>query len=166
MIERNARRGAGNQPKGDRAHRGLRRRPDRIALWALLLAVGVMVIAAASAQAGSGGLGAGGGGGVGPGAGGSTGALTSGRYSEIWTNYSGADRRWAHSTSHCESGNDPTAVGGGGAYRGAFQFTRPAWKNAPKSPGGDPITYSWRTQAVVAVALKHQLGTKPWPVCG
>ena len=23
-----------------------------------------------------------------------------------------------------------------------------------------------RTQAVVAVALKHQLGTKPWPVCG
>jgi hypothetical protein len=84
----------------------------------------------------------------------------------IWQSYSTADHRWAHKTSYCESGENPRAVALGGSYRGAFMFTRPAWKGAPKSPGGDPIKYSWRTQAVVAVALKHQLGTKPWPVCG
>ena len=51
-------------------------------------------------------------------------------------------------------------------YHGAFQFTLPTWHRAPKSPGGDPIDYTWRTQAVVAVLLKHHVGTTPWPKCG
>ena len=83
-----------------------------------------------------------------------------------WGKVSRSDKRWARSTAQCESGGDPKAIGGGGAYRGAFQFLLTSWKYAPKSPGGDPIAYSYRTQAVVAVALKKQLGTKPWPVCG
>jgi Transglycosylase-like domain len=88
------------------------------------------------------------------------------RYERLWDRIPFAERRWAHQTAECESGRDPNAIGGGGMYRGAFQFLRSSWKHAPRSPGGDPIDYSYRTQAVVAVALKRQLGTKPWPVCG
>jgi hypothetical protein len=88
------------------------------------------------------------------------------RYRRIWRSFSDRDRRWARRTGECESGNDPNAIGGGGRYRGAFQFLRRTWRNAPRSPGGDPIRYGWRTQAVVAVSLKHKVGTSPWPVCG
>ena len=38
-------------------------------------------------------------------------------------------------------------------FLGAFMFTPDAWETSPKSPGGNPIDYSYRTQAVVAVAL-------------
>ena len=55
---------------------------------------------------------------------------------------------------------------GGGRYRGAFQFMRSTWKNSPRSPGGDPIAYPYRTQAVVAVLLKRRDGAGHWPVCG
>ena len=89
------------------------------------------------------------------------------RFTEIWnTQIRPAEKRWAHQTSDCESGSDPNAIGGGGAYRGAFQFMRSTWKAAPKSPGGDPIAYPYRTQAVVAVLLKHRDGAQHWPVCG
>lgn len=88
------------------------------------------------------------------------------KYERIWNRFSRADRRWAHSTSECESGGDPDAIGSGGLYRGAFQFTRSTWTASPKSPGGDPIRYPYRTQAVVAVLLKHRDGAQHWPVCG
>ncbi len=88
------------------------------------------------------------------------------KYARIWSKVPTRDRRWAKSTSRCESGGNPHAIGGGGAYRGAFQFTKSTWRTSPKSPGGDPISYRFKTQAVVAVALKHREGTKPWPVCG
>ena len=54
----------------------------------------------------------------------------------------------------------------GGLYRGAFQFTRSTWGASPKSPGGDPIAYPYKTQAVVAILLMHRDGTQHWPVCG
>ena len=63
----------------------------------------------------------------------------------------------------CESGKDPKAIGGNGMYRGAFQFMKSTWRVSPKSPGGDPIAYTYKTQAVVAVALKHRDGTRPGP---
>ena len=129
-----------------------------MALWAFALAIVAMLAAAASAQAGSGGVGSGGGGGTTVG--------TGSRYAKAWDGFSTNQKRWAHKTSECESGGDPRAIGGGGRYRGAFQFTIPTWKNAPKSPGADPIRYAWKTQAVVAVLLKHAAGTSPWPVCG
>src|SRR5204863_4356289 len=115
---------------------------------AFSLAGGALSAGAATAQAGSGGLSAGGGTSRG------SGTVNDARSSRIWDGFSSQDRQWAHRTSECESGGDPHAIGGGGAYRGAFQFTRPSWRDAPKSPGGDPIHYAWRTQAVVAVALK------------
>ena len=89
-----------------------------------------------------------------------------GKYTRLWEQVSVRDRRWARETAECESGRDPDALGSGGRYRGAFQFMRSTWKTAPKSPGGDPIAYSYRTQAVVAVALKHRDGAGHWPVCG
>ena len=76
------------------------------------------------------------------------------------------NKRWAKRVARCESGGDPNAIGGGGTYRGAFQFMRSTWESAPRSPGGDPIRYSYRTQAVVAVALKNRDGADHWPVCG
>jgi hypothetical protein len=88
------------------------------------------------------------------------------KYERIWDHFSAADKRWAHSTSECESGGDPDAIGSGGLYRGAFQFTRSTWTASPKSPGGDPIAYPYRTQAVVAVLLKQRDGAQHWPVCG
>ena len=32
--------------------------------------------------------------------------------------------------------------------------------------GGDPIAFPYKTQAVVAVALKNRDGAQHWPVCG
>jgi hypothetical protein len=88
------------------------------------------------------------------------------RYERLWDRVTPRERRWAHQTAECESGADPDAIGGGGLYRGAFQFMLSTWKHAPKSPGGDPIRYSYRTQAVVAVALMREDGTGHWPTCG
>ncbi len=88
------------------------------------------------------------------------------KYSRIWARTSNQEQRWARRTSECESGGDPNAIGGGGLYRGAFQFMRSTWKSSPKSPGGDPIDYTYRTQAVVAVMLKRRDGAGHWPVCG
>ena len=93
-------------------------------------------------------------------------ARSSAKYDRLWDRVSMRDKRWAHQTSECESGGDPDAIGGGGLYRGAFQFMRSTWKHSPKSPGGDPIAYPYRTQAVVAVSLKRADGTGHWPVCG
>ena len=133
-------------------------RPDRFALLAVGLAIVAMLAAVATADAGSGGISDGSGDGA---------RSTSGdRYDRIWRDYSDRNKRWARRTSECESGGDPDAVSSDGTYRGAFQFMRSTWRNSPKSPGGDPIRYRWRTQAVVAVALKKRDGADHWPNCG
>ena len=135
-------------------------------IFALLIAAAIAMFAIpAVAQAGTGGVG------TDPSAGseskqGSGGGDES-KYERIWDNkVSSKDKRWAHETAMCETGKDPNATALGGKYRGAFMFLRSSWKNSPKSPGGDPIDYSYTTQAVVAVLLKKQMGTSPWPVCG
>lgn len=98
---------------------------------------------------------------------GSVQADTSPRYQRLWDGISEKNKRWARNTSECESGGDRRAHGGGGTYHGAFQFTLGTWRAAPKSPGGDPHTYSWKTQAVVAVYLKKRDGARThWPNCG
>ena len=136
----------------------------RRGLLALCAPALITLIAASGATAYSGG--------VGPGSGGTTATsgdgsnLTPTRYERLWDAVAPADRRWARGVAECESGHDPDAVALGGRYLGAFMFTPDAWKTSPKTPGGTPIDYSYRTQAVVAVALMHRDGTKPWPVCG
>ena len=92
---------------------------------------------------------------------------TSPRYQRLWNDLGPRHKQWARSTSECESGRDRNIHGGGGAYHGAFQFMKTTWRNSPKSPGGDPHRYSWRTQAVVAVYLKKRDGARThWPHCG
>jgi hypothetical protein len=88
------------------------------------------------------------------------------KYRRIWRKVPNRQKRWAKRTARCESGGDPRAIGGGGKYRGAFQFLRSTWRASPRSPGGDPIRFNYRTQAVVAVALKRRDGAHHWPVCG
>jgi hypothetical protein len=142
-------------------------RPGAILIAVLaMLAAGAISVAAAGAAT-SGGIGTLSTGGTRDGAGDDSSARINDRYTKIWdAQVTPAEKRWAHQTAECESGADPNAIGGGGAYRGAFQFMRSTWKAAPKSPGGDPIAYPYRTQAVVAVMLKRQDGAGHWPVCG
>jgi Transglycosylase-like domain len=132
------------------------------AVLAVFLASAVVAIGTAGAASGSGGLtdsGEAGGAADDP-------AAQASRYDDLWAKVSTGDKRWARSTAECESGKDPNAIGGGGRYRGAFQFLKSTWRRAPKSPGGDPIDYDYKTQAVVAVALKRKDGTGHWPNCG
>jgi hypothetical protein len=141
-------------------------RPASIILGFALVGASILAIAlggAANASA-SGGIGAGGGSGGSDA--GNGGGRTDSRYVQLWDRTSKRDKRWARNTAECESGGDPKAIGGGGTYRGAFQFMKSTWRTSPKSPGGDPIRYTYKTQAVVAVALKKRAGTSPWPVCG
>ena len=129
-----------------------------LALMAVMALLGATAVAMnSSAMASSGGTGAT-----------SGGDSKSGgsKYKRLWRKTSRHNKHWANKTAECESGKDPNAVGGGGKYRGAFQFLKSSWHHAPKTPGGDPIDYGYKTQAVVAVALKKREGTKPWPVCG
>lgn len=87
-------------------------------------------------------------------------------YDGLWRRkVSPKNKRWARRVSECESGRDPNALGAGGTYRGAFQFSRSTWAAAPRSPGGDPIRFSYRTQAFVAVRLKTRDGKGHWPNC-
>lgn len=76
------------------------------------------------------------------------------------------NKRWARRVAACESGRDPDALGAGGRYRGAFQFSLGTWRTSPRSPGGDPVAYSYRTQAFVAVRLMRRDGKGHWPNCG
>jgi len=109
---------------------------------------------AVTALAGGGGVGTGGGGGD--------------RYNREWDSFSEKDKRWAHQTSKCEAGpnEDPNIHDPSGTYHGAFQFLKSTWKTSPMPPGGDPHRYRWKIQAVVAVKLKHRMGSSPWPNCG
>ena len=106
------------------------------------------------------------GGGIGTGGGDQTGDGGGNRYDREWDSFSRKDKRWARQTSECESNQDPRIHDGSGTYHGAFQFVKSTWRTSPMSPGGDPHTYNWKTQAVVAVKLKHRDGAGHWPVCG
>jgi Transglycosylase-like domain len=64
----------------------------------------------------------------------------------------------------CESGGDPTATGGGGAYRGKYQFTYSAWQSVGGS--GDPAAAPEAEQDQRAAMLLARSGSGQWPVCG
>jgi hypothetical protein len=132
-----------------------------IAAAATALTFFLLGMLASQASAGTGGVGS-----TTATAGGSSTERVGTKYERIWDRLPASDKRWARSTSECESGGDPDAIGGGGIYRGAFQFMRSTWAASPKSPGGDPIAYPYRTQAVVAILLKNRDGAQHWPVCG
>jgi hypothetical protein len=64
----------------------------------------------------------------------------------------------------CESGGDPTAIGGGGAYRGKYQFDYSTWQSVGGT--GDPAAAPEAEQDQRAAMLYAQSGATPWPVCG
>jgi Transglycosylase-like domain len=64
----------------------------------------------------------------------------------------------------CESGGDPHAVGGGGQFRGKYQFTRETWASVGGS--GDPAAAPEAEQDRRAAMLYARGGQGSWPVCG
>jgi hypothetical protein len=64
----------------------------------------------------------------------------------------------------CESGGDPRAIGGGGAYRGKYQFSYSTWASVGGS--GDPAAAPEAEQDRRAAMLYARAGSAPWPVCG
>jgi Transglycosylase-like domain len=68
------------------------------------------------------------------------------------------------SIAACESGGNPRAVGGGGAFRGKYQFDYGTWAHVGGS--GDPATAPEVEQDRRAAMLYARAGSSPWPVCG
>ena len=64
----------------------------------------------------------------------------------------------------CESRNNPRAVGGGGAYRGLYQFSISTWYVVGGT--GDPAAAPEAEQDMRAALLYQRAGATPWPVCG
>jgi hypothetical protein len=64
----------------------------------------------------------------------------------------------------CESGGNPSAVGGGGAFRGKYQFDYGTWQSVGGS--GDPAAAPEAEQDRRAAMLLARSGSSPWPVCG
>jgi len=68
------------------------------------------------------------------------------------------------SIAACESGGNPGAVGGGGTYRGKYQFDQQTWASVGGS--GDPASAPEAEQDKRAAMLYSQRGSSAWPVCG
>ncbi len=68
------------------------------------------------------------------------------------------------SIAWCESKNDPRAIGGGGAYRGMYQFSFSTWGVVGGS--GDPAAAPRPEQTWRAWLLLSRHGSGHWPVCG
>jgi Transglycosylase-like domain len=66
--------------------------------------------------------------------------------------------------AQCESGGDPSAVGGGGQFRGKYQFTYATW--AAVGGSGDPAAAPEAEQDRRAAQLYASSGAGQWPVCG
>jgi Transglycosylase-like domain len=64
----------------------------------------------------------------------------------------------------CESHGNPRAIGGGGAFRGKYQFTFGTW--AGVGGKGDPASAAEAEQDRRAALLLRRGGTSAWPVCG
>jgi hypothetical protein len=66
--------------------------------------------------------------------------------------------------AQCESGGDPHAIGGGGTYRGKYQFSYATW--AAVGGSGDPAAAPEAEQDKRAAMLYERSGPGQWPVCG
>jgi hypothetical protein len=65
--------------------------------------------------------------------------------------------------AQCESGGDPTAIGGGGLYRGKYQFSVVTWQAVGGK--GDPAAAPEAEQDRRAIILYNTSGPGQWPVC-
>jgi soluble lytic murein transglycosylase-like protein len=66
--------------------------------------------------------------------------------------------------AQCESGGNPRAIGGGGTYRGLYQFSYETW--AAVGGTGDPAAASIGEQTRRAQILYDRAGPGQWPICG
>ena len=73
-------------------------------------------------------------------------------------------RAQLRSIAACESHNNPRAVGGGGMYRGLYQFSFSTWRVV--GGRGDPAAASRAEQTWRAWLLLSRHGAGHWPVCG
>jgi len=64
----------------------------------------------------------------------------------------------------CESGGNPRAIGGGGSFRGKYQFDQGTWASVGGT--GDPANAPEAEQDKRAAILYARAGSSPWPVCG
>ena len=67
------------------------------------------------------------------------------------------------SIAACESGGNPAAIGGGGAYRGKYQFDYGTWASVGGS--GDPAAAPEAEQDARAATLLARTGGSAWPNC-
>jgi hypothetical protein len=65
--------------------------------------------------------------------------------------------------AECESHGNPRSIGGGGAYRGMFQFSQDTWNSV--GGHGDPAKASVAEQVRRAAMLLARSGPGQWPVC-
>jgi len=68
------------------------------------------------------------------------------------------------SIAQCESHGDPHAIGGGGTYRGKYQFDMGTWTSV--GGHGDPAAAPEAEQDKRAAILYSRSGPSQWPVCG
>jgi hypothetical protein len=73
-------------------------------------------------------------------------------------------KQYLHGIAWCESRGDPNAVGGGGAYRGMYQFSISTWYVVGGE--GDPAAASRWEQTWRAWLLLSRHGSGHWPNCG
>jgi hypothetical protein len=73
-------------------------------------------------------------------------------------------RSHLRSIAACESHNDPRAIGGGGIYRGMYQFSFSTWRVV--GGYGDPAAAPRSEQTWRAWLLLSRHGAGHWPVCG
>jgi hypothetical protein len=73
-------------------------------------------------------------------------------------------KRYLRSIRWCESRDNPRAVGGGGEFRGLYQFTVSTWYVVGGT--GDPAAAPRHEQTWRAWLLLSRHGSGHWPVCG
>jgi hypothetical protein len=73
-------------------------------------------------------------------------------------------RSHLRSIAWCESRNNPRAIGGGGSFRGMYQFTFSTWRVV--GGWGDPAAAPRSEQTWRAWRLLKNHGSGHWPVCG
>jgi hypothetical protein len=73
-------------------------------------------------------------------------------------------KQYLRNIAACESHGNPRAIGGGGAYRGLYQFSVSTWYVVGGT--GDPAAASRWEQTWRAWLLLSRHGSGHWPVCG
>jgi hypothetical protein len=96
----------------------------------------------------------------GSGSGAASGATQSGATANAQASASSAS---LHSIATCESGGNPGAVGGGGRYRGKYQFTIDTWRAYGGT--GDPASAPEALQDAIAAKVLAAQGASAWPSC-